>query len=153
MLVGFLITLDVLVCFLLILVVLMQSGKGGVSGAFGIGGASQTLFGAGEAGNVLTRATWILGGSFLGLSLLIALLGGPGTGSQGTRQSILQPTARPAATAPSSSGSELPTGMPQGGSTPAGGGAPATLPTGTPAGTAAPGTVPPPATTPATGGN
>lgn len=152
MLVGFLITLDVLVCFLLILVVLMQSGKGGVSGAFGIGGASQTLFGAGEAGNVLTRATWILGGSFLGLSLLIALLGGPGTGGQGARQSILQPTARPAATAPSSSGSELPTGMPQGGSTPAGG-APATIPSGTPAGTAAPGTVPPPATTPATGGN
>lgn len=152
MLVGFLITLDVLVCFLLILVVLMQSGKGGVSGAFGIGGASQTLFGAGEAGNVLTRATWILGGSFLGLSLLIALLGGPGVGAKGTRQSILQPTARPAATAPSSSGSELPTGMPQGGSTPPGG-APATLPTGTPAGTAAPGTVPPPATTPATGGH
>lgn len=143
MLVGFLITLDVLICFLLILVVLMQSGKGGVSGAFGIGGASQTLFGAGEAGNVLTRATWILGGSFLGISLLIALLGGPGVGAERARQSILQPTARPAATAtPSSSGSSLPTGMPQGGTAPVGGDASTTPPA----------TTPPQGGAPATGG-
>lgn len=112
MLVGFLITIDVLVCFLLILVVLMQSGKGGVSNAFGIGGASQTIFGAGQAGNVLTRATWVLGGSFLLLSFLIAYLGGPSGGR--TNKPLLQPTARPTGAQSSSPESSLPqSGLPQ----------------------------------------
>ena len=47
----------VLVCLFLILVVLLQQGKGGGMGsAFG-GGGSQTVFGGAGATNVLTRAT------------------------------------------------------------------------------------------------
>ena len=45
----------VFVCLFLILVVLLQSGKGGGLGsAFG-GGASQQIFGGAGAGNLLTR--------------------------------------------------------------------------------------------------
>jgi preprotein translocase subunit SecG len=82
--------LFILVCFLLVVVVLLQQGKGGgISGAFGIGQASQTLFGASGAGNVLTKATAILGGSFMLLSLLLAMLD-EGTGTATRGRSVLQ---------------------------------------------------------------
>jgi preprotein translocase subunit SecG len=81
--------LFVLVSFLLIVVVLLQSGKGGgISGAFGIGQASQTIFGAGGAGNVLTKATSVLGGAFMLLALLMAILSQSGPGA--ARRSVLQ---------------------------------------------------------------
>ena len=41
----------VIVCFLLVAIVLLQSGKGGgISGAFGIGQAGQTILEAAEPG-------------------------------------------------------------------------------------------------------
>jgi preprotein translocase subunit SecG len=126
-----LITLFVLVCFLLIVVVLLQSGKGGgISGAFGIGQASQTIFGAGGAGNVLTKSTSILGGVFMVLALLMAILSrsGPGT----TRRSVLQeavgtapaaapvtPGATPSSTLPAPAGSTPAAAAPDAGSLPA----------------------------------
>lgn len=147
MLVGLLVTLDVIVCFLLILVVLMQSGKGGVSNAFGIGGASQTIFGAGQAGNVLTRATWILGGTFLFLSFLIAYIGGSGAGRP--TRSILEPAARPTSTqAPQGSGAPLPGGtgtLPGAGTTPGSVAPGAATPGAATPGSATPGSATPPA--------
>ena len=54
-----LIILHVFVCTFLVLVVLLQAGKGGGIGiAFG-GGGSQTVFGSSGAGNFLTRLTAI----------------------------------------------------------------------------------------------
>ena len=46
----------VIACFFLIVVVLLQTGKGADMGAV-FGGGSQTLFGTGGAGNFLTRLT------------------------------------------------------------------------------------------------
>lgn len=46
----------VLACLVLVLVVLLQTGKGADMGAV-FGGSSQTLFGSGGAGNFLTRLT------------------------------------------------------------------------------------------------
>ena len=58
---GFLInyvapTLHVLACLFLIVVVLLQTGKGADMGAV-FGGGSQTLFGSSGAGNFLTKLT------------------------------------------------------------------------------------------------
>jgi preprotein translocase subunit SecG len=70
--ITFLTVLHVLVCVFLILVVLLQAGKGGGMGiAFG-GGGSQTVFGSSGAGNFLTRLTSITAAIFLITSLGLA---------------------------------------------------------------------------------
>src|SRR6185436_14271744 len=64
--------LHVFVCLFLILVVLLQAGKGGGMGiAFG-GAGSQTVFGSSGAGNFLTRLTSITATVFLLTSLALA---------------------------------------------------------------------------------
>jgi preprotein translocase subunit SecG len=66
--------LHVIVCSFLILVVLLQAGKGGGMGiAFG-GGGSQTVFGSSGAGNFLTRLTAICATIFFVNSLVLAYM-------------------------------------------------------------------------------
>lgn len=68
------ILLHVFISICLILVVLMQSGKGGgVAGAFG-GGGNQTVFGGRGATDFLGKATWGLGAGFMFTSLLLGIL-------------------------------------------------------------------------------
>jgi preprotein translocase subunit SecG len=68
----FLTVLHVIVCVFLILVVLLQAGKGGGVGiAFG-GGGSQTVFGSSGAGNFLTKLTSATAAIFLLTSLGLA---------------------------------------------------------------------------------
>jgi len=68
----FLTIIHVIVCVFLILVVLLQAGKGGGMGiAFG-GGGSQTVFGSSGAGNFLTRLTSITAVLFMVTSLVLA---------------------------------------------------------------------------------
>jgi len=62
----------VLACLFLIVVVLLQTGKGADMGAV-MGGGSQTLFGASGAGNLLTKLTTGMAITFMGTSLLIAV--------------------------------------------------------------------------------
>src|SRR5262252_1265552 len=67
--VTFLTIVHVFVCLFLILVVLLQAGKGGGMGiAFG-GAGSQTVFGSSGAGNFLTKLTSITAFLFLVTSL------------------------------------------------------------------------------------
>src|SRR5215831_16524531 len=71
--ITFLTVIHVLVCLFLVLVVLLQAGKGGGMGiAFGGGGGSQTVFGSSGAGNFLTRLTAISAFVFLVTSLSLA---------------------------------------------------------------------------------
>ena len=71
--ITFLTVLHVFVCLFLILVVLLQAGKGGGMGiAFGGSGGSQTVFGSSGAGNFLTRLTSITAFLFLVTSLGLA---------------------------------------------------------------------------------
>ncbi len=65
--------LHVLACIILILVVLLQPGKGGGMGAFGGGGAQQ-VFGGRGASNVLTKATWVTAGVFFLSSVTLAYM-------------------------------------------------------------------------------
>jgi preprotein translocase subunit SecG len=64
--------LHVAACIFLIVVVLLQTGKGADMGAV-LGGGSQTLFGASGAGNLLTKLTTGMAITFMATSLLIAI--------------------------------------------------------------------------------
>ncbi len=65
------IALHVTVCIALVVVVLLQRGKGAEVGAV-FGGSSQTVFGASGAGGALFRLTWTLAAIFFATSLYLA---------------------------------------------------------------------------------
>jgi preprotein translocase subunit SecG len=90
----------VIVCFVLMLVVLLQQGKGGdIAQAFG-GGTSQAAFGARSGATVLSRATTICAVLFMIGALVLGILGQRGPGSVvGGRTGPAQQT-QPAPTPP-----------------------------------------------------
>jgi preprotein translocase subunit SecG len=74
--ITFLYIVYVMVCLFLILVVLLQAGKGGMGAAFG--GSSQTVFGSSGAGNFLTRLTVISAALFMMLSATLTYVSSSG---------------------------------------------------------------------------
>jgi preprotein translocase subunit SecG len=74
-------TLYVLTCLVLLLVVLLQQGKGGdIASAFG-GSGSQTAFGARSGATLLSRVTTVCAALFMVGALALAVLGTRGPGS------------------------------------------------------------------------
>jgi preprotein translocase subunit SecG len=78
MLTTFLEILHVSVCIFLMLVVLLQQGKGGGMGAAFGGGATQQVFGGRGAGNILTRATAVCAAIFMLTSVSLAYVSSSG---------------------------------------------------------------------------
>src|SRR5262245_49117035 len=74
--ITFLCFVYVMVCVFLILVVLLQAGKGGMGAAFG--GSSQTVFGSSGSGNFLTRLTVIVAALFMMLSATLTYVSSSG---------------------------------------------------------------------------
>jgi preprotein translocase subunit SecG len=76
MLYTFLLTLLVTDCIVVMLAILLQSGKGtGLAASFG--GASSSpdaLIGIRQAGNILTKISWWGGGIFLGLCFILQIM-------------------------------------------------------------------------------
>jgi preprotein translocase subunit SecG len=70
------VALHVTVCILLILIVLLQSGKGAEMGVSLGGGAGQTLFGAGGPATILTKITTGVAVIFMLTSLTLAVMSG-----------------------------------------------------------------------------
>jgi preprotein translocase subunit SecG len=68
-----LVVVHVIACIFLMLVVLVQPGKGGGLGAF-TGGGAQQVFGGRGAGNFLTRTTWATATIFFATSITLAYL-------------------------------------------------------------------------------
>ncbi len=68
----FILALHVTVCILLILIVLLQSGKGAEMGISMGGGSGQTLFGAGGPASILTKVTTAVAIIFMVTSLTLA---------------------------------------------------------------------------------
>ena len=91
----------VIVCIFLILVVLVQQGKGADwAGAFG-GGGSQTTFGARSTGSVLERATTAAAIIFMITSIALAILiSQSGSGNSVIREGAKSTAPQPAAPAP-----------------------------------------------------
>lgn len=123
--------LFVVVCILLILVVLIQSGKGGdVAAAFG-GSGSHTAFGPRGAQKPLEKATFILGALFMLIALLMSL---PGlSGSSSVVSDDATPAATPKPAAPATAPKPSPTAVPAVVASPTATPAPSPTATATPA--------------------
>ena len=68
-------TVHVIVCVILVMVVLLQSGKGAdLAGAFG-GGATQTAFGSRGPASFLTRMTTVVAIIFMLTSIGLSMMG------------------------------------------------------------------------------
>lgn len=154
MIYGLILVLHLLICVVLILVVLLQSGKGGgLAGAFGgMGGAGQTLFGGRGAATFLSKATTVLGIAFMATSLVLALMAGTRSGPRSViraTQGEVSTEAPPVSTQPLQIPGDQALPVTEGSGT-----APIEIPAGSGT-TTAPETGPsaPAPTTPATGGN
>jgi preprotein translocase subunit SecG len=92
----------VVVCLVLMLVILLQQGKGGdIANAFGGGGGSQTAFGARSGATVLSRATAIGAVLFILGALALGIIGQRGPGSVVGGRAPVAPTQQaPAPVAP-----------------------------------------------------
>lgn len=73
MLYGFLLTLYIINCFLLVLIILMQKGKGGL-GLGGLGGGAQMIFGGGGGQDLFQKITWVLGSIFMIGAMILSLM-------------------------------------------------------------------------------
>jgi len=88
-------TIYVIVCLVLMLVVLLQQGKGGdIANAFG-GGSSQAAFGARAGATVLSRATTVCAVLFVVGAVVLGIMG-----NQQDSGSVLGGRRQPASTAP-----------------------------------------------------
>jgi preprotein translocase subunit SecG len=113
----FVLTVHIFLCFALVVLVLLQQGKGASAGAL-MGGSSNTLFGAAGANTVLTKVTTGFAVAFMVTSiLLVKLYGGQATARVGQNNALEgsvmneRVVAAPVTEgAPQPQGSENPTG-------------------------------------------
>jgi len=100
-----LLIIHLLVAIALVVSILLQRGEaGGLSGAFGGGGGSQTLFGGRGAASFLSKATAYLGGAFLVISFALALVQAHRTGTTSEGRNIIQESMPPAPATPAGTG-------------------------------------------------
>ncbi len=92
---NFLITIHYLICFFLIVVILLQAGKGADIGAV-FGGASQTMFGSRGPTTFLNKATVFVAIGFLATSIWLAHLAKQRTGTTILDKAPITETAPPA---------------------------------------------------------
>ncbi len=94
----FLIIIHVIVSFALIMIVLLQTGKGADMGAAFGGGASQTLFGSTGASTFLGKATTVVAVLFMLTSLALAYRSGlsPGDSIMVDKKAPIEQQAAPA---------------------------------------------------------
>ena len=102
---GLLITIHAIVSLLLITVVLMQASQGGgLAGSIG-GQATNAIFGGRGAATALSKITTYLAITFMGLALLISLIGSP-EASAGS--SVIEQAQEERTLAPPTEGVDLP---------------------------------------------
>jgi preprotein translocase subunit SecG len=93
-----LIIIHVIVCIALIMIVLLQTGKGADMGAAFGGGSSQSLFGSTGASTFLSKATTVAAVIFMLTSLTLAYVSSNRPGKSIMTNVPAAPTAAPAAT-------------------------------------------------------
>jgi preprotein translocase subunit SecG len=104
MIYGLIVAIHIVVCFFIIIVVLLQSGKSGdISAAFG-GQGSQTAFGPRGAASALSRATTWSAVAFMLTSITLSVYatrrGGSNSVLQGVKSQAVKTQPAPAAPAP-----------------------------------------------------
>ena len=85
----FVLTLHVLLAFSLVVLVLLQQGKGADAGAVMGGGGANTVFGVGGASSLLVRLTTFIAIMFMLTSVGLVKLALGGSGQVGTRGNAL----------------------------------------------------------------
>lgn len=108
----FLLILQTLVAASLVLVILLQRSEGG---GLGVGGSSSGFMTARGAADFLTRATAVLGGAFIVLSILLAAIAGATRDSAKIDTSMARPLEvkpAPGTPAPGTPTSTAPTPAP-----------------------------------------
>ena len=115
----FLISTHVLISILLVVVVLLQAGKGGgLASAFGgPGGAGQSFFGGRGAATFLSKATVVLGCSFFVSAISLAMITAsrsPGSSSLIQQEAQQQQQTLPALPAPTGDPQAVPGQSPTG---------------------------------------
>lgn len=83
---GILTVIHFIVALAIVLLILLQQGKGAQTGAAFGTGASSTIFGSQGSGNFLSRTTWMFVSSFFIINLILGYMG-----NQSFRQSPLLP--------------------------------------------------------------
>lgn len=73
MLYGFLLTLFIFACIVLVLVILIQQGKSSM-GLGNLGGGAQMLFGGSGGQDIFQKITWTLGAVFIFGSLVLSIM-------------------------------------------------------------------------------
>ncbi|MCK9555445.1 preprotein translocase subunit SecG [bacterium] len=77
----FLLSVHVLLCIALVVIVLLQAGKGqGLAGLFGAGGGTQTIFGS-RAGDILTKFTTVVAVLWMLISVSLAVMSSKRSGT------------------------------------------------------------------------
>ena len=94
------------ICILLILIVLLQQGKGADAGAT-FGGGGQTVFGAGGADTLLTKVTTVIALCFMCTSVTLAISSNKSFIAEGELFSEEVPSTAPVAN-PATSTEEIP---------------------------------------------
>ena len=98
---ALLMTVHIVSCVVLILVVLLQAGKGADMGAALGGGGASPMFGSSTASNPLTRITTAMAVLFMTTSLMLAVI-------SAKQASIFDSTPEPLATPPAAESNALP---------------------------------------------
>lgn len=73
MIYGLLLTAFIAVCLFLILIILVQKGKGS-AGLGALGGGTQMLFGGSGGQDLFQKMTWVFGAIFMTGSLILVLM-------------------------------------------------------------------------------
>jgi preprotein translocase subunit SecG len=109
----FLLILQTLVAFVLVIVILMQRSEGG---GLGVGGSSSGFMTARGAADFLTRATAWLGAAFIFLSIFLAAIAGRTGDAPAIDTSLARPVSEtapaPAPTAPAPTTPQQTPGVP-----------------------------------------
>jgi preprotein translocase subunit SecG len=101
---ALLVIVHVIVCIALILIVLLQTGKGADMGAAFGGGGSQTLFGSTGAGSFLSKATTAAAVVFMVTSLSLAYVSSHRVGGSVMEQVETSAPAETASETPAAEG-------------------------------------------------
>jgi len=93
---GILLVFHIVLSLVLIVSILLQSGKGGgLAAAFGGGGPSETVFGGRTTATLLTKITTVVGILFFLTSFTLALLSKQGDGPRSLIERESQGTVEP----------------------------------------------------------
>ncbi|NCS74504.1 MAG: preprotein translocase subunit SecG [Nitrospirae bacterium CG18_big_fil_WC_8_21_14_2_50_70_55] len=96
--IAFLITIHVLICFALVIIVLLNAGKGADVGA--VFGGSQAMFGGEGPANFMNKLTAAVAVGFMVTSMALALFASRGTATSVVPEAPATPISAPATPSP-----------------------------------------------------